>query len=259
MEAAAAAARPRRSSAAGAALGAALVCWVVAVRRMRGMDMGPGTDLGSFPFFLGVWTTMMAAMMLPAVLPMVLVFDRVARERRARGRTAVPTTLFVVTYVTVWAAGGVLAFALYRAIRDAHPMFLEWSAQGRYVAGGAVAAAGLYELTRLKAMCLRHCRSPMHFVLGGWKEGTRGAIAMGVEHGAYCVGCCWALMVVLFALGVMSLTWMLVVALVVFAQKVVPAGERLRIPLAVALVAAGAWIALDPGSVPGLTIPSSGM
>ena len=253
-----AALRPRRLS--GAALAAAvvavaLVCWIVAIRRMRGMDMGPGTDLGSFPFFLGVWVTMMAAMMLPAALPMVLVFDRVGRERRARGRRAVPTALFAATYLVVWAAGGVVAFLLYRAVKAADFSWLAWDAQGPKIAGGAVAAAGLYELSTLKRACLRHCRGPMHFVLGGWKDGTWGAVAMGLEHGAYCVGCCWGLMLVLFGVGVMSITWMLVISAIVFAQKVLPGGERLRVPLAIALVAAGVWIALAPGSVPRLTIP----
>jgi len=248
-----------RSGIAIASVAVALACWVVTVQRMRGMDMGPGTDLGSFPFFVGVWTTMMAAMMLPSALPMLLVFDYVAREQRARERPTPPTSIFAATYVVVWAAGGVLAFLLYRGIHALHPAFLMWGAQGRYVAGGAVAAAGIYELTPLKAVCLRHCRSPLHFVLGGWKAGSRGAVAMGLEHGAYCVGCCWGLMVVLFALGVMSLTWMLVVALVVLAQKVLPGGDRLRIPVTVALVALGVWIALDPGAVPGLTVPGSGM
>ncbi|MHB8470627.1 MAG: DUF2182 domain-containing protein [Gaiellaceae bacterium] len=248
--------RPRRSGVAIASVAVALACWAAAVRWLHGMDLGPGTDLGSFPFFIGVWTTMMAAMMLPSALPMLLVFDRVARERRARERPTAPTTVFAATYVGVWAVGGALAFLLYRAVHAVHPSFLAWSAQGRFVAGGAVAAAGIYELSPLKRVCLRHCRGPMHFVLGGWKDGIRGAVAMGVEHGAYCVGCCWGLMLVLFALGVMSVTWMLAVALVVYVQKVLPGGGRLRLPLAVALVAAGAWIALDPGSVPGLTIPA---
>jgi predicted metal-binding membrane protein len=105
-------------------------------------------------------------------------------------------------------------------------------------------------------MCLRHCRSPMHFVLGDWRDGVGGAIRMGVEHGAYCVGCCWGLMLALFAVGVMSLFWMAVVAALIFAQKVLPHGDKLAPVFAVAFVAFGIWIAAAPGSVPGLTEPN---
>jgi predicted metal-binding membrane protein len=249
---------PRRASTATLAavvLAVALACWIVALRQMRGMDMGPGTNLGSFSFFLGVWVTMMAAMMLPSALPMVLLFDRVSRERRAAGMGAPATGLFVLSYLLVWTGYGVGAYLVYRGIRSAGLGFLSWDRHGPLVAGGAIAAAGLYELTPLKSLCLRHCRSPLHFVLGGWKPGARGAVAMGVQHGGYCVGCCWGLMVVLFAVGVMSVAWMAVVAAVIFAQKVLPLGERSRLVLPLVLVGLGAWVALASGSVPGLTPP----
>ena len=134
--------------------------------------------------------------------------------------------------------------------------FLAWDRGGPYVAGAAIGLAGIYELTPLKSVCLRHCRSPLHFVLGGWRDGWRGALRMGVEHGGYCVGCCWGLMVVLFALGIMSLAWMAVVAALIFAQKVLPRGEVLTRVFAVGFVAAGIWIAAAPGSVPGVTQPN---
>jgi predicted metal-binding membrane protein len=119
-------------------------------------------------------------------------------------------------------------------------------------------AAGIYQLTPVKDVCLRHCRTPMHFLLHGWHEGSTGALRMGGEHGLYCVGCCWGLMVVLFTVGVMSLVWMAVIAGVIFAEKVIPYGTRLTKVLAVAFVALGIWIALAPSSVPGLTQPGSG-
>ena len=122
--------------------------------------MGPGTTLGSFPFFLGVWVTMMAAMMLPSALPMVLLFDRVARGRRAAGRQTPATSIFVASYLVVWAGFGIAAFVIYRALRATHWSLLSWHQHGALLAGGAVAAAGLYELTPLKRACLRHCRSP---------------------------------------------------------------------------------------------------
>jgi predicted metal-binding membrane protein len=238
-------------------LGGALVAWIVTVNRMSGMDMGPGTNLGGLGWYVGIWVTMMAAMMLPSVAPMVLLFDRISAEKARRGLPYVPTWVFALAYFAVWTVYGLAAYGLYRGVRALDIGFLDWDRGGPYVAGGLVALAGLYELTPLKAMCLRHCRSPMHFVLGGWRDGVGGALRMGVEHGAYCVGCCWGLMVVLFALGVMSLFWMALVAALIFAQKVLPYGDRLARVFAVAFVAFGIWIAIAPGSVPGLTDPGS--
>ena len=240
----------RPGAAAAALLAAALVAWLVTLDRMAGMDAGPGTDLGELGWFLGVWATMMAAMMLPATAPVVALFARTS----SAGRTAA----FVAGYLVVWVAYGLVAYGLYRAIASADPSFLAWDEAGRYVAGGAVAAAGLYQLTPLKAVCLRHCRSPMHVLLARWKRGSHGAAAMGAEHGIWCAGCCWALMLVLFAVGVMSLFWMAVVAVVILAEKALPHGERVTRPLGIALVALGIWIAAAPGSVPNLHEPGGG-
>jgi predicted metal-binding membrane protein len=236
-------------------LAGALVAWIVTVDRMRGMDGGPGTDLGGLGWYVGIWVTMMAAMMLPSVAPMVLAFSRVSQHRQATGRAFVPTWVFVSGYLAAWTGYGLAAYGVYRAVEALFGDQLTWDGSGRWIAGGALGAAGLYQLTPLKDICLRHCRTPMHFLLHGWHEGWRGALRMGVEHGAYCVGCCWGLMLALFALGVMSLMWMAVVAGVIFAEKVVPFGRRLTRPIAVALVALGVWVAVSPGSVPGLTQP----
>jgi len=250
---------PRPVVVSGALLGGALVAWIVTYQRMHGVDAGPGTDLGGLGWYLGVWVTMMAAMMLPSVAPMVLVFSRVNRERARRASAgAAPTWVFLAGYLIAWTAYGLLAYGLYRVAKDAAPSLLGWSRGGRYLAGGALVLAGLYELTPLKEVCLRHCRGPLHFVLGGWRDGHGGALRMGVEHGLYCVGCCWGLMVALFALGVMSLTWMAMIAAVVFAQKVLPAGDRLAPLFAAAFVALGVWVAVSPGTVPGLHVPGHG-
>jgi predicted metal-binding membrane protein len=253
-------ARPARVSSVMVAvvlLGGALVAWIVTVARMRGMDDGPGTNLGGLGWYVGIWVTMMAAMMLPSVAPMVLLFARISHERAKRDVALVPTWIFVAGYFAVWTVYGLVGYGIYRVITHFDTGALAWDRAGPYVAGTAVAAAGLYELTPLKRVCLRHCRSPLHFVMHKWRNGRAGAFRMGGEHGAYCVGCCWGLMVILFALGVMSLLWMAVVAALIFAQKVLPKGERLAPAFAVAFIAFGIWVAAAPGHVPGLTRPGS--
>jgi predicted metal-binding membrane protein len=162
----------------------------------------------------------------------------------------------VVGYLLAWTLYGLVAYAAYRAIRAEAPSFLAWNEQGPWVAGGALAVAGLYQLTPLKSACLRHCRSPLHFLLRG-RPGSLGALWMGIEHGSVCVGCCIGLMLALFALGVMSLVWMAVVAVAILVEKALPGGETFARVFAVVLVALGIWVAASPGSVPGLTQPSN--
>ena len=246
---------PARYKTSAAVLAAALVTWVVTVQRMRGMDTGPATDLGSLGWYVGVWVTMMAAMMLPSALPMVLFFDRVSRERTRRWAGLGSTWVFVASYLATWTLYGLAAFGVYPAIAGLHVRFLAWDHSGPYVAGAVIALAGVYELTPFKAACLRHCRSPLHYVLGAWKNGRLGAVRMGVTHGSYCIGCCWGLMLLLFALGVMSLFWMAVVAALIVAQKLLPFGQRLPYVFAVCFAALGIWVAVAPGRVPKLTQP----
>jgi predicted metal-binding membrane protein len=234
---------------AAAVVAAALVAWLFTIERMAGMDSGPGTDLGGLGWFLGVWATMMVAMMLPATTPVAVLFARVSRPAR--------TAAFLAGYLLVWVAFGLVAYALYRAVDALDPALLTWDRGGPYLVGGAVVAAGIYQLTPLKAICLRNCRSPLHLFFARSRPGTAGAVRMGAEHGGWCTGCCWALMLVLFAVGVMSLFWMVVVAAAVFAEKALPGGVRFSRALAVALVALGIWIALAPASVPNLTEPTA--
>jgi len=215
-------------------LGVSLAAWAVTVVRMRGMDMGPGTDLGGLGWFLGAWVTMMAAMMLPSTAPVVLLFADIARRRARR----VSPLVFVAAYLGVWTAYGLAAYALARGVRSLGV------GVSPALTGAALAAAGAYELAPLKSTCLRHCRGPVQLIVGGWRDGVGGALRMGAEHGAYCVGCCWGLMIVLFALGVMSVFWMAVVAAAIAAQKLLPFGGRLVRPLALALVAGGVVYAL---------------
>jgi predicted metal-binding membrane protein len=218
----------------------------VTLQRMRGMDAGPGTDLGALGWYLGSWVTMTAAMMLPSEAPAVVMFGR------TRGGSQ--TGEFVAGYLIAWTVYGLAAYAVYRGIHAASPSFLAWDEDGPLVAGAALATAGLYQLTPLKSACLRHCRSPLQFLLRG-RPGRIGALGMGVQHGAVCVGCCAGLMLALFALGVMSLFWMGVVAAAILIEKALPGGTAFGRTLAIVLVALGIWVAASPGSVPGLTQP----
>jgi predicted metal-binding membrane protein len=219
-------------------VGVAALAWAVSVERMRGMDAGPGTDLGGLGWYLGIWVTMTAAMMLPSEAPAALLF--------ARLRRGLPTLLFLAGYLAIWTTFGLAAYGLFRLVTSFDPGWLAWNESGPYVAGGVVAAAGVYELTPLKQLSLRRCRS-LH--------PDASALRSGLAEGLHCVGCSGGLMAVLFALGVMSVFWMVVVAAAIFAEKVLPHGPRLTRPVAVALLVLGCWVALWPSSVPGLTEP----
>jgi len=184
--------------------GVAAVCWLIAAQQMSGMDMGTKTTLGSFPFFLSVWVSMMAAMMLPGALPAV------SRFVRTKGR-ALAAPLFAASYVAVWTLFGAALYALY-------------APHGAWVAGLLTIAAGIYELTPLKRSCRRRCRE---------------SVRSGFEFGIYCVGSSVGLMVVLVALGVMSLTWMGAIAGVVLVQKLLAPAAVVDVPVALGIVALG--------------------
>jgi predicted metal-binding membrane protein len=200
-----------------ATLGLAAASWVVTVQQMTGMDMGVATDLGSFAFFTALWVTMMAAMMLPGAVPAVL------RHVHASGRVrAVP--LFVLSYLSVWTLVGVAVYAAYRP-------------HGSAAAGAVAIAAGVYEFTPVKRHSRRHCRE---------------IVRSGFEFGIYCVGSSIGLMLMLVALGVMSVTWMSVIAVIIVAQKLLPPKPAIDVPLALALIGLGILIVVEPTSVPGI-------
>jgi len=237
---------------AGALLALAGVAWVVTAGRMSGMDMGPNTDPGALGFFTGVWVVMMAAMMFPSAAPMVAVYSRISR-RDGRGRELGSTPLFVAGYLALWTAAGVAGYLVAVAARKSGAV--AWDAGGRYGAAGILAAAALYQLTPLKDRCLRKCRNPLGFVVTNWRAGRAGALRMGTEHGAWCLGCCWALMASLFALGIMSVAWMIFVAALIAGEKLLPWRAAANRGIALLLLALAAWIAVAPGSVPALTLP----
>ena len=237
----------------------AAVAWTLTDDRMAGMDAGPGTSLGGLGWFLGVWVVMMAAMMFPSIAPMVLMFVRIQQGRQDRG-DAVPaglTTLFVVGYLVSWAAGGLLGYAIFRAGSALSGDTFSWEDSGPYLAGALIVGAALYQLTPLKDVCLRHCRNPLMFLLEHSRPGRTGALVMGIEHGGFCVGCCWMLMVALFALGVMSIGWMAFIAALIAIEKLLPWKALANRGIAVLLLVLGLAVALAPEDVPGLTLPDS--
>jgi predicted metal-binding membrane protein len=226
----------------------AAVAWAVTGDRMGGMDAGPGTELGGLGWFAVVWVTMMAAMMLPSIAPMVL-----AHARAQIGATPA----FVAGYLLTWAAVGVLGYALGEGVRSLDLGVLAWDEAGPYVAGGAILAAAVYQLSALKNRNLRRCRDPRAFVSEHWRPGAVGALRMGIEHGRVCVGSSWALMAALFALGVMSIGWMVLVAALIAIEKLLPWRRAATRGIAVLLAALGIAVAVAPGDVPGLTVPDS--
>jgi predicted metal-binding membrane protein len=234
-------------------LALAATAWAVTGDRMDGMDAGPGTELGSLGWFVGVWMTMMAAMMLPSLAPVVLTH---ARLRTGSLRAIAATAALVAGYVGSWAAAGLLGYSLFDAARSLEVGFLAWDKAGRYVAAGVIFGAALYQLTVAKDACLRHCRSP-GMLREDWRSGRLGALRMGIQHGGICIGCCWALMAALFALGVMSIGWMALIAALIAAEKLLPWKRVAVRGVAVVLAALALAVAIAPEDMPGLTIPGS--
>jgi predicted metal-binding membrane protein len=237
----------------------AAVAWAITDERMRGMDAGPATDPGALGFWLTAWAVMMAAMMFPSITPMILLFARMQRGKRERGQ-AVPagmTTLFVGGYLATWTAMGLVAYAVVEGGQALDIGALGWDEAGPYVAGGVIVLAAVYQLTPLKDICLRQCRDPLMFLMHHWRPGRMGALRMGISHGAYCVGCCWALMVALIALGVMSVGWMAFIAALIAIEKLLPWKAVANRGIAVLLLVLGLGVAFAPEDVPGLTRPGS--
>ena len=237
----------------------AAVAWAMTGDRMGGMDAGPGTDLGGLGFWVTAWVVMMAAMMFPSIAPMVLMYARIEEGKRERDQRvqAGTTALFVAGYLVTWAVAGLVGYALIEGVRALDIGFLAWDSGGPYVAGAVIVAAGIYQLTPMKDACLRRCRSPMGFLLTSWRPGRTGALKMGMEHGGWCVGCCWGLMAALFALGVMSIGWMVMIAALIAIEKLLPWKAVANRSIALLLVVLGLGVAFFADDVPGLTLPDS--
>ena len=231
----------------------AAIGWWWTLEQMRGMDNGPWTQLGTGGWFLGVWVVMMAAMMFPSVSPTVALYSRMTG-----GQSMVRPLLFALGYLVTWALAGVLVVAVAFAGGRVAGDVLAWGRSGRWVAAGTLIVAAVYELTPLKDACLGKCRSPLGLLLGSWRDGPAGALRMGVRNGAWCVGCCWALMASFFALGVMSAVWMAVVAGLIAIEKTLPWRRGATYGTAGALLLLGVLLFAIPHAIPGLTIPGGG-
>ncbi len=218
---------------------------------MQGMDAGPWTTLGTLGWFLGIWVVMMAAMMLPSVAPTIALYSRLTKTK-----APLAPWVFTAGYLLTWAAAGAIAYGIGAAARALFADTLSWDQDGRAIAGITLIVAAVYELTPLKDVCLGKCRSPLGTLLGSWRDGLSGALRMGARNGAWCVGCCWALMASLFALGVMSITWMAVVAGIIAVEKTLPWRRGITYATAALLLALGVILLVAPDALPGLTTPS---
>jgi len=232
----------------------AAAAWIWMIREARDLTVtgmckclgtqmvGAGGTAGALlPLFL-MWAGMMVAMMLPSAAPMILMFAAVSRNRRRQERPYVPVTIFVAGYVAIWTAFSlVAAIAQWFLHREAllSPAMVSRSA---WLGGALLLAAGVFQFTPLKHTCLSQCRAPFDFIMTRWREGAGGAFQMGLEHGLFCAGCCWALMGLLFVAGVMNILWIAVLSLIVGLEKLLPRGAWLSSATGVILTAWGAWL-----------------
>jgi predicted metal-binding membrane protein len=229
-------------------LGAGMDMSAIEMTRMAGMDgwmMEQAVWTPAYALLIvSMWWVMMLAMMLPGAAPMLLLFARVNRKEEAAGSPLIPTGALATGYLIAWGGFSVVAAGLQWALQAARlmsPMLLLETANV-WIGVASLVGAGLWQLTPLKTMCLRHCRSPLGFLMNSWRAGRLGAFRMGLEHGAYCLGCCWFLMALLFFGGVMNLYWIVGLAVFILMEKIIPLGHWLGRIAGVAMIAWGAYL-----------------
>jgi predicted metal-binding membrane protein len=194
-----------------------------------------------------MWTVMMIAMMLPSALPFVFAFGAEHRKRRARNLPYVPAAVFLGGYFAMWTAFSAIAALVQQALHRAALLSSTTTGTNSVFAGGILIAAGVYQWTPFKDACLRHCRSPLSFLLSDWREGSLGAFRMGIDHGLFCLGCCWLLMVLPFAAGMMNLLWMAAITVFILVEKAAPGGLWFGKIGGAALAGAGLWMIASVG------------
>lgn len=216
---------------------------------MAGMVMSAATKpwtATDIMLTLVMWCVMMVGMMLPSAAPMILTFATVNRRKRERGQPFVPAAAFAAGYLSVWGAFSIAATLGQWGLQDAALLSMTAAATSPTLGGALFVAAGLYQLTPLKYACLKRCRSSFDFVINRWRDGTIGALRMGVAHGFYCLGCCWVLMALLFAEGVMNLLWAAAIGALVFFEKLFPAGQWIARISGILMLAFGAYLLTQP-------------
>ena len=233
-----------------AALAWALLIWqssmtAMAASQAMGLTMGMSVFL-----FIAIWVVMMIAMMFPASAPMILAFSKIYMSKRQRGHPFVPTWVFVSGYLLVWSLCGVIAYPLAWGLEHLAGQSMWFMENGGRLSGAVLVLAGLYQLSPLKDVCLAKCRTPLQFILTSWHDGYRGAFRMGLEHGAFCLGCCWLLFVILFPLGLMNLGVMALVTALIFSEKTLPAGRWISKFAGIALIAYGILVIFLPTALP---------
>lgn len=233
----------------GLLLAFAAAAWAVLVsQRGDNMDMAMASPTMGLraPMFLAIWVVMMVAMMFPTAAPMILTFHHVQANKRRRGEGFVATWVFVAGYMLVWTLSGIAAYGCAIAVEAIAARFLISPPTAARIGGGLLVAAGIYQLTPLKDLCLSKCRTPISFIMTSWRDGIPGALRMGLLHGAYCLGCCWLLFAVLFPLGIMNIAAMAAITLVIFAEKTVPWAHSVARITAAALITYGALVIVLP-------------
>jgi predicted metal-binding membrane protein len=239
-------------------VGLAIAAWVSMLATNAGMDQGPGTPLHNLPMFLTAWVVMLTAMMLPSELNYIGAYGILLRGRgTGAGERHRRIWSFILGYGVAWLAYGLAAYFLDSVLRAVGVRWIMWKSTGPYLVASTLVLAAAYQLSPLKHACLKGCRSPLSFFSRYWRQGDSGAVSMGLRHGMVCVGCCWALMAVMFAVGAMSLPWMAALTLFMFAEKMLPIGRALTVPIACVLVSAGIWIAASPSTAPLIKLPPS--
>ncbi len=215
---------------------------------MTGMILGEGEthimipavwNPGYFVLMFFMWWIMMVAMMLPSATPMVLLFIAISRKQQGKGNSFTPTSIFASAYLIVWAGFSIVAVVVQWGLQEVGFLSPMLESASVILGGVILLAAGIYQLTPLKRACLNHCRSPLQFIMTRWRNGTHGAFLMGIEHGAYCVGCCWFLMCLLFFGGIMNLFWIAGLAVYVLLEKTIPMGHWVTNIVGVALIVWG--------------------
>jgi len=189
-----------------------------------------------------MWSVMMVAMMTPSAAPMILMYTRISQQRQSEPQPVWGTAVFVLGYLIVWTLYSAVATWIQGLLHDASLLSPMMEISSPVIGGIVLIATGIFQFTPYKQACLSHCRTPLGYFMSEWREGTRGALVMGIKHGAYCVGCCWMLMALLFVSGVMNLFWMGVVTAYVLAEKVLPGGKKLSWAIGVVMMAWGIWM-----------------